>query len=468
MPRESWSLPPDLPERGVVVVSDRYPPDAAGGAELSLHLLLREPLLRDGALVVTFDRALWTPERRRLDGVEIVALPAPAAWPLHRMSQARVDRLKRLPFRLKWATFWAQAALGALRAPAMHLPALALRIAGAPPGGVRMDHATTPESPAPAAVRAVVERARARLVHADNARAIMTAAEALKGSGVPLLAVVRDHRFTSARFDQTDAPPPAAGWRDRLAAGIADKALAYRQRALRAAAVVVATSRHLEETLQGIVQPARLTRAGLVPVEPAPAAAPRDPRSGFRILVVGSLTANKGQVHLLENWSRLAALIPGVEIDVAGDGPDRDRLAAMIEADGAGALARLHGRLSPEALGRLYATCDVVALPTLWREPFGRVPLEAGAAGRPVVAYASGGLAETVVDGVTGRLVATGDVEAFIAALAALAADEAKRRAMGEEGRRLASARAADRLAEMLERLWAKAGEGSSDRSGQA
>ncbi|MET0313815.1 MAG: hypothetical protein ABW275_05435, partial [Hansschlegelia sp.] len=96
---------PALPKREILVVSDRYPPDVAGGAELSLHLMLREPALRDRVLVATFDRAVRTPTLRRFEGVEIIALPAPAAWPLHRLTQSKVDALKRWPLGLKWGPF---------------------------------------------------------------------------------------------------------------------------------------------------------------------------------------------------------------------------------------------------------------------------------------------------------------------------------------------------------------------------
>jgi glycosyltransferase involved in cell wall biosynthesis len=50
-------------------------------------------------------------------------------------------------------------------------------------------------------------------------------------------------------------------------------------------------------------------------------------------------------------------------------------------------------------------------------EEFGITAVEAQAAGRPVIAAAAGGALETVLDGVTGRLAALGDVEAFRAAI---------------------------------------------------
>ena len=58
------------------------------------------------------------------------------------------------------------------------------------------------------------------------------------------------------------------------------------------------------------------------------------------------------------------------------------------------------------------ARAAVVLCPALWDEPFGMAAAEAQACGTPVVAFRRGGLAEIVSDGVTGFLVAPGDLGA--------------------------------------------------------
>ena len=77
---------------------------------------------------------------------------------------------------------------------------------------------------------------------------------------------------------------------------------------------------------------------------------------------------------------------------VVGEGPDRDRLAGFAPAN-----VDLLGRLADNEVDRLYAACDAVIHPAI--DDFGIVPVEALAAGRPVVAFAEGGAADTIRDG---------------------------------------------------------------------
>ena len=85
----------------------------------------------------------------------------------------------------------------------------------------------------------------------------------------------------------------------------------------------------------------------------------------------------------------------GRRLLVVGDGPERRRLEAQ-----AGPTIRFLGRRSDAEVAELYARCRAFLFPG-W-EDFGIAPVEAQAAGRPVIAYGRGGALETVVDGVTG------------------------------------------------------------------
>ena len=85
----------------------------------------------------------------------------------------------------------------------------------------------------------------------------------------------------------------------------------------------------------------------------------------------------------------------GLPLWVAGSGRDRASLEAM-----AGPSIRFLGRVSDEDLGELMARCRAFVFPGL--EDFGIAPVQAMAAGRPVLAFAGGGALDYVVEGVTG------------------------------------------------------------------
>jgi glycosyltransferase involved in cell wall biosynthesis len=89
------------------------------------------------------------------------------------------------------------------------------------------------------------------------------------------------------------------------------------------------------------------------------------------------------------------------------------------------------GALDNSAIDRLHAAADIAVWPAM-REAFGMALLEAQAAGLPVVAGASPGVARIVADGQTGLLTPTGDDTMLAAAIRSLARDPDKRRSMGQ------------------------------------
>ena len=130
---------------------------------------------------------------------------------------------------------------------------------------------------------------------------------------------------------------------------------------------------------------------------------------------------------------------PG-DAGVTAEDPEGQRLLARAHERGVSDQVVLTGQLSREDMPAVLRSADAVVC-TPWYEPFGIVPLEAMACAVPVVAAAVGGLTDTVVDGVTGRLVPPQDPTALAEVLGEELADPARLRRYGEAGRLRVEAR---------------------------
>ncbi len=144
---------------------------------------------------------------------------------------------------------------------------------------------------------------------------------------------------------------------------------------------------------------------------------------GF-LLVAARMLAYRRLDLAVEACTRL-----GRELVVVGDGPERSRLQSL-----AGQSVRLIGRVERPALIQLFQKCSGYLVPGV--EDFGIAPVEAMAAGKPVVAFGAGGTAETVVDGETGVLFDRQEASSMVEAierLDSIAFDPARIRARAEE-----------------------------------
>jgi glycosyltransferase involved in cell wall biosynthesis len=191
------------------------------------------------------------------------------------------------------------------------------------------------------------------------------------------------------------------------------------------------------------------------PVGPA---APRRPGHG-RILTVGRLVERKGFEDLivaLRDLPEVELLLAGGPAGGLAEDPEARRLREVAGRLGVAERVRLLGAVPHEAMPTYYRSADVVAC-TPWYEPFGLTPLEAMACGVPVVTYAVGGLADSVVDHVTGCHVPAGDVAALGVAIRRLLADPERRRRLGSAARRRAvTGYDWDLTAARLERVYAQ------------
>ena len=157
------------------------------------------------------------------------------------------------------------------------------------------------------------------------------------------------------------------------------------------------------------------------------------------LLTVGRLQKRKGHDCLIKALKTIRAAHPKVLYAITGDGDELPRLKQLAEAEGVAENVRFMGEVSDDTLMRCYQQCDLFVLPnrTIGKdfEGFGMVLLEAQACGKPVVAGASGGTAETMRIPETGRVVNCDTPEPLAALLTEMLNDTAELKAMGARGR---------------------------------
>jgi L-malate glycosyltransferase len=157
------------------------------------------------------------------------------------------------------------------------------------------------------------------------------------------------------------------------------------------------------------------------------------------VVSVARFAANRGHEQLLAGFGELLQRLPEARLLLVGKGERRDRLEQLVAELGLGHRVVFTGYRDRD-LPQVLAAADCFALMAAGSDESCRAALEAMAAGRPVVARAVGALPETVVDGETGLLVGDDSAHAVAVALGAILGDPARARAMGELGRRRASA----------------------------
>ena len=148
---------------------------------------------------------------------------------------------------------------------------------------------------------------------------------------------------------------------------------------------------------------------------------------------VGRMVEDKGIFALLEASEHFLADAPRARMLWVGDGRDVGTLRARAARS---PLAARHVFLEWQLdMAEIYPGCDLIVVPSICPETFGRVSVEAQSAGVPVVVSDAGGLVETVVPGVTGLLAVAGDRGALARAVSTLIGDPDRRRLMGVAGR---------------------------------
>jgi glycosyltransferase involved in cell wall biosynthesis len=131
----------------------------------------------------------------------------------------------------------------------------------------------------------------------------------------------------------------------------------------------------------------------------------------------------------------MAAVSTASELVIAGSGSDDDVEHLQMRATALGDHHNVRFVDShDEALPDLYARSSVVAVPSVWPEPFGLVGLEAMAFGRPVVAFDVGGIGDWLAHDEVGLLAPAGDRTQLGACIERIVSDPVTARRMGAAG----------------------------------
>jgi glycosyltransferase involved in cell wall biosynthesis len=174
-----------------------------------------------------------------------------------------------------------------------------------------------------------------------------------------------------------------------------------------------------------------------------------------RLVSIGRLAEQKGQLVLVEAAAKLAREGADFELVLIGDGPMRQSIEAAIAQHGIGKHVRLAGWMDSASIRRELLESRALVMPS-FAEGLPVVIMEALALGRPVITTAIAGIPELVRDGANGWLVPAGSSSALSEAMRqVLAADTKELDKMGEAGarevaRQHSAAAESAKLAELL------------------
>jgi glycogen(starch) synthase len=173
-----------------------------------------------------------------------------------------------------------------------------------------------------------------------------------------------------------------------------------------------------------------IAHSGIDPgfVDPA-----REREWGWSLLYVGRLDQRKGVDTAVE---ALGHLPEAATLTLIGgwDEDEEARLRDLAASSGDTDRVRFAGQRSRQEVRAAYAEADAIVFPVRWEEPWGLVPLEAMARGRPVVATGRGGSGEYLCDGENALLFEAGDAAALADAVSTLAGDRELRRRLTDAG----------------------------------
>jgi teichuronic acid biosynthesis glycosyltransferase TuaC len=152
------------------------------------------------------------------------------------------------------------------------------------------------------------------------------------------------------------------------------------------------------------------------------------------ILMVGNLTAGKGQDLVLKAFGRVKDSNPGLRCRIIGEGADRDRFARLARDLGLSDQVHFLGRRSRSEVAEAMRNCTIFVLPSRY-EGLGCVYLEAMSSGKPVIACQGQGIDEIIRHGSNGWLIPVDGLEELAQGLQILLANAELRVRIGQAAR---------------------------------
>lgn len=129
---------------------------------------------------------------------------------------------------------------------------------------------------------------------------------------------------------------------------------------------------------------------------------PRRNSNKITFTYIGSLEAHKGVIKLVNSFSSIVRKNDKLELLICGEGGLKSRIREYILRNNLNKHIKLLGKIDHRLIGKVYENTDVVVVPSLWPEPYGRVVIESLVAGRLVIVNPVGALKEQVDDGING------------------------------------------------------------------
>ena len=154
-----------------------------------------------------------------------------------------------------------------------------------------------------------------------------------------------------------------------------------------------------------------------------------------RLISVGRLSPEKGQLDLLRIFNRLVQKHKDWVLDIVGDGPERDKLENYIKGHNLEDKVTLHGFQNKEYIDKLLHKSSIYIM-TSFTESFGIVLLEAMSHGLPCIAFSSAeGAREIITSGKNGYLIKNRSYSAIIKKIEDLMKNPEIRKKLGKEAR---------------------------------